>query len=396
MRYHAFPRPADWPQRMADLRFQYGKWDLDVAGRPTVAQGALVLTRQEHDQVVADAEALAAVTDKARNQLAKDPAGAQALGVDARLAAAISGEPAGPLVTRIDFFQTRTGWQVSEFNDDCPGGYNEAIGLPATLLDLAPAGLGLAGDLPDALVRLAGDGPVGLAYATAYAEDLQVVELLARLLATQGVRSVLASPAHLEVNGAQVRLAGQDVATVFRFFPADWLTALPNWQDWGRLGATEVPLRNPLACAVTQTKAIHAWLWEHAADSDRALVERLLPRTRMLDEDSKADALQRREDVVLKPTSGRMGEGVVMGRECPPEQWRKRVDSAHRSRRSRPYVVQDRFDSVPVETGPGQTAVACLGAYVVDGRFAGYYSRLSTTPVVAYDATNVLTLVEGL
>jgi hypothetical protein len=91
-----------------------------------------------------------------------------------------------------------------------------------------------------------------------------------------------------------------------------------------------------------------------------------------------------------------MGEGVVLGRGCPPEAWRKSLAAALRSRRARPYVLQDRFDAVPVETQPGRTATACLGAYVVAGRFAGYYSRLSATPVVAYDASNVLTVVAGL
>lgn len=397
MHYDAFPRPADWAQRLGDLRFQYGKWDVDVAGQGTVACGAVVLPRAEHEQVVADVEALAGVAARARARIARDPDAARALGVRPRLARAIADDPLGPVASRIDVFRTRTGWQVSEFNDDCPGGYNEAIGLPAVLHDLAPAGHGLAGDLPEALVRAAGPGPVGLAYATAYAEDLQVVQLLARLLAAAGVATALASPATLEVQGGRVRLGGQDVATVWRFFPADWLPELPNWPDWARLGASGARVLNPLATCTTQSKAIPAWLHANTDGADRAVVQRLLPPTRLLDgDDALQDALARREGVVLKPVNGRMGEGVVLGRECPPDAWRKRVVAAHRDRRSSPYVVQDRFDAAPVETAPGQAMVACLGAYVVDGRFAGYYTRLARTGLVAYDATNVLTLVAGL
>jgi glutathionylspermidine synthase len=397
MRFEPFaPQEAAWREAMDRLRFGWGKWDLDVAGKATVARGALVLSRREHDEVVAAAEALAGLTAKARERLVRDPDALRGLGVYPKLAEAVADEPPGPLVTRIDFFQTADGWQVSEFNDDCPGGYNEALGLPVELASWLPDGCTAPGDLPDALVRLfGGDGTSALLYATGYAEDLQVVDLLSRLLRGQGCATLLASPAHLDPGG-QARVLGQDVDRIVRFFPAEWLTALPNWDAWASLGRAGVPVRNPLAAAATQSKAVHAWLWSESRGADRGLVERLLPRTAALDESTAAQALARPERSVLKPAFGRMGEGVVLGRGCPPEAWRKSVAAALRSRRARPYVVQDRFDAVPVETGPGRTATACLGAYVVAGRFAGYYSRLSAAPVVAYDASNVLTVVAGL
>ena len=310
-------------------------------------------------------------------------------------------EPPGPLVTRIDFFPTADGWQVSEFNDDCPGGYNEALGLPVVLDPWRPPGTEVPGDLPDALVRLFGgprpeSDPVALLYATGYAEDLQVVRLLQALLTAHGHAAVLASPGHITLDGRQASVLGQTVSRLVRFFPADWMTGLPNWSTIAQLGTAGVPVTNPLACEATQSKAIHAWLWQEAQGADRRLVERLLPRTAMLDDATARAALETPHATVLKPAFGRMGEGVVLGRESPPDWWRKRVASALRSRRARPYVAQDRFDAVPVETGPGRTATACVGAYVVAGRFAGYYSRLSASPVVAYDATNVLTVVAGV
>ncbi|MFA5943850.1 MAG: glutathionylspermidine synthase family protein [Candidatus Thermoplasmatota archaeon] len=399
MRFHPFRSDdAAWRGAMDRLRFDWGKWDLDVGGKATVARGALVLERAEHEAVVAAAEALADLATRARERLRHDPVALRGLGLDARLIEILPDEPAGDLVTRIDFFRTKDGWQVSEFNDDCPGGYNEALGLPVVLADVVPDGCAVAGDLPDSLVGLFGpDGGSALLYATGYAEDLQVVELLSRLLQAEGCETVLASPAHVRIEGGRPVVLGRPVDRLVRFFPADWLPGLPNWSEWAGLGRCGIAVRNPLAAAATQSKAIHRWLWETARDgADQALVRRLLPRTAELDEATAAEALARPYDVVLKPAFGRMGEGVVLGRECPPDTWRKRVASALRSRRARPYVVQDRFDSVPVETEPGRTATACVGAYVVAGRFAGYYSRLSASPVVAYDASNVLTVVEGL
>ncbi|MCA1818687.1 MAG: glutathionylspermidine synthase family protein [Thermoplasmatota archaeon] len=389
--------PADFRERMERLRFQFGKWDLNVAGRATIPAGALVLSSDEHRTLVRESEALAGVVAKARDRLACDVEASVALDVPRAVAEAAAQEhPGQPIVTRIDFFRTREGWQVSECNDDCPGGYNEAIGLPAVLGDALPAAFtaptGLAQALA-ALLRPSSRTPVGIVYATGYAEDLQVVRLLSGILGDAGVESVVGSPAHVGLAGSAATLLGTEVGSILRFFPAEWLTALPNWETWRRLAGSEVPMRNPLSTLATQSKAIHAWLLENAAAE--AVVRRLLPATSRLDAAAAARAAESPHRWVLKPAFGRMGEGVVVGAACPPDAWRKRVASALRERRTRPFVLQERFDAVPVETSPGTTQTACVGAYVVGGRFAGYYSRLARGPVVAYDAANVLTVVEA-
>src|SRR5438094_979212 len=75
----------------------------------------------------------------------------------------------------------------------------------------------------------AGARRVGFVYATAYAEDLQVVRLLADLLEMHGFETVLASPAHLAEDG---RLAGEPVDVIHRFFPGEWFPELPNLAAW--------------------------------------------------------------------------------------------------------------------------------------------------------------------
>jgi glutathionylspermidine synthase len=388
--------PSEFAGRLERLRFDYSKWDLHVGGRSTIPNGALVLERTEHQRLVRLSEDLAAAFVRARERLRKDPEAWRQLGLQPEVAAAAAQET-GPqdLVTRIDFFPTAEGWRVSECNDDCPGGYNEAIGLPAVLDDALPEKTAVAGALRDDLLgfverNLGPEGPVALLYATGYAEDLQVVHVLRRLLQERGVQTVAASPAHASFDD-RPRVLGQEVGGLFRFFPTEWLPRLPNWGDWRRLTRAGVPLLNPLSSAFTQSKASAAWLWDN--DPER-VVRDVLPATRLLDAQAAAEALEAPQDHVLKPAFGRMGEGVTMGAECPPTAWRKRVKAALRDQRMRPYVLQRRFHSVPVETQPGTTYTACLGAYVVAGRFAGYYSRLARGSLVAYDAANVLTVVE--
>lgn len=396
MRFVPFALPPDaFERRLRDLRFRFRKWDVHVRGRGTVAPGALVLSRREHEEVVRIAEGLDAVAQETRVSLPEDEAAGERLGVPPALRRLVGDRTCAGRVSRLDFFPTPQGWQVSEFNDDVPGGYNDALGLAALFADAVEKDLDVPGDLPDALVdALAAEGgPVGLVYATAYAEDLQIVLLLADLLQSAGVRVVLGSPSHFSFHEGTARLAGEEVRAVYRFFPAEWFPLLDNLEAWEAAVAAGLRVVNPFRCAWTQSKAAFALLQERAAQGPgRALVERHLPRTVLLSPRTRAEALETPARWVLKPAFGRMGEGVTLGALVPPDEWRKALDAA--AHREGPTVLQERFHVTPVEVEPGVSRTPCLGVYLVDGRFAGYYARLSSHPVVAYDAANVLTLVE--
>lgn len=382
--------PLALPPQALDARLQrltwgFHKWDTHVRGRETTTRGALVLTRDEHAELVRAAETLFAVSQSAMTRWPSDPDATRALGVDPRLVP-LAGEPTRQRVTRIDLHPTRDGWRASEWNDDAPGGYNDALGLVALFADAVEKGLEVPGDLPEALLRVLappGVRRVGLAYATGYAEDLQVVRLLADLLAVEDVDAVLASPASLEHSAQGTTLGGEEVDLVHRFFPAEWFPELPNLDAWARAIAAGLRVVNPLACAWTQSKASFALL------ADDARARPWLPRTVPLTPETAQGALAEPEKWVLKPCFGRMGEGVVLGAGRPRDEWRKAIDGA--LRRRAPSVLQERF--VPLSLPEG---TPCIGAYVVDGRFAGYYTRLSRQNVVRYDASNLLTLLEAV
>ena len=386
MRYAPFALPPDaLAARLQRLTWDFHKWDTHVRGRETTLRGALVLTRREHEEAVRAAEALFALSQQALERWPRDADATRALGVDAKLAP-LAGAATTARVTRIDLHPTAEGWRASEWNDDAPGGWNDALGLAALFADAVDKGLDVPGDLPEALLRLLappGTRRVALAYATGYAEDLQVVRLLADLLASEGVEAVLGSPAHLEHDGRGARFAGEPIDAVYRFFPAEWFPGLPNLADWARAVAAGLRVVNPLACAWTQSKASFALL----ADDPRAAP--WLPRTAPLTPESARGALAEPERWVLKPCFGRMGEGVVLGAAVPRDAWRKAVEGA--LRRRAPSVLQERFTPLGLPEG-----TPCVGAYVIDGRFAGYYTRLSRTNVVRYDASNLLTLLEAV
>ena len=93
--------------------------------------------------------------------------------------------------------------------------------------------------------------------------------------------------------------------------------------------------------------------------------------------------LRERERLVVKRQFGRMGEEVLMGCRCADDEWADwlRWPASEPSE----WIVQDRFENVPVESG-GEKLHGCFGTYVVEGRFAGFYTRLAADGFITYDA----------
>ena len=127
---------------------------------------------------------------------------------------------------------------IAEFNEDVPSGINETAGLAELLggtlgADAAPR---FVGDVRSALADAFDDfETIGLAYATAYSEDLQHVEVLGRWLRDAGHRTVLATPSGLSVEDGVARVHSERVDALFRYYPAEWMHRLPNYSEWGRL-----------------------------------------------------------------------------------------------------------------------------------------------------------------
>src|SRR5690606_15565870 len=138
--------------------------------------------------------------------------------------------------TRYDLFPTADGrWMVSEFNEDVPGGFNEAV-IPELLGDPGE-GLRWEGDLRSRFVEAFDRYPsVALLYATAFSADLQHVLILERWLAEAGHGTVLGSPAHLDSRWRRAHVLGTRIHAAFRFFPGEWMAKLPNLDVWRRLG----------------------------------------------------------------------------------------------------------------------------------------------------------------
>jgi glutathionylspermidine synthase len=381
---------SDFARLLRALRFGHFKWDAYACGACLIMPEAIVLSRRAHDQVVAAVEGLDGALRRFEDAVRRDRGALHRLGIPAPLHEIIAAEREDTLqIARYDLFPCEDGrWMVSEFNEDVPGGYNEAV-LPS-LLGSPVTGTTWEGDLRARFTAaFRPHERVAFLYATAFSEDLQHMLILERWLLEAGHRTVLGSPAHLRRRWLRPHILDERIDAAFRFYPAEWMPALPNLREWRRLGPG-LPMMNPLHRLVRQSKTMFA-LWPEVTDAaDRALIARHCPLTLPFDTGAAARLLDERERWVLKRAFGRMGDSVVIGALVPPAEWERAIAQALRTPPD--FCAQERFVATPLrfEAGP---LFPAIGAFLVNGRFAGYYSRAAARPLTTHEAAHVATLV---
>ena len=184
---------------------------------------------------------------------------------------------------------------------------------------------------------------------------------------------------------------GTGVDAVFRFFPGEWMPRLPNIDVWLK-AAPQLPMMNPLRRLVRQSKTIFAlWREETSLDpQDRRLLEEHCPWTESFQADKVPMLLEQRDRWVLKGAFGRMGDAVVIGSLVTEKEWSDAL--ARAAAAPADFCIQERFAVRPLMFDQGPL-YPTIGAYVVNGRFAGYYSRAAARPLITHEAYHVATAV---
>jgi glutathionylspermidine synthase len=393
------PLSADW---FAPLRrrviFDCCKWDPQVEDVSTIADIPLVLPAQMWCELSSFAESLAREAKAAETELRQRPELHGRLGLPRALRRALadqSGESTMGLarLVRFDFHHTTAGWQISEANSDVPGGLNEASGLSALMAEhypgTTPAGDTAAVYMSAMSTSLDAGAHVAFVHATAYSDDRQVMTYLSRRFAASGLRTSLVSPAHLRWEDGRARLETawncDRVDAIVRFFPAEWLPNLPSacgWLHFFDRGST--PVSNPASAILTQSKRFPL-TWD-ALRTPMPTWRSLLPETR----DPRDVPRHERDEWVLKPALGRVGEDIVMSGVTEANQV-KRLSRHARVFPSR-WAAQRRFVATPLHVR-GVDLYPSIGIYTIDGRAAGAYGRLAERPLIDGRARDAAVLV---
>lgn len=382
-----------------DLVLNCCKWDPQVGDVSTLADFPLMISSRAWHELSQLAEDLAAEASQAQAELMVRPSLHAKLGLPRALRRVLARcargrpTPGAAQVIRFDFHWTVHGWRISEANSDVPGGYSEAASFASAMADHYP-GTRPAGDPAAALVdaiggHVAQGGCVALLSAAGYMEDQQVVAYLSRRLAQSGLAARCCRPDQLTWIQGRANLSGAAagrVDAIIRFYQGEWLANLPAASGWSRLlidGKT--PVTNPAAALFSESKRFPL-AWDSLA-TKLPTWRRLLPETR-----DPRDAPWRRDDGwLLKAAFCNTGDSVLARGITPERTWR----AAAREARWFPgqWAAQRRFEPVRIDTPLGG-AVVCLGVYVVDGRAAGIYGRVTARPLVDYAAVDVAVLVE--
>ncbi len=87
---------------------------------------------------------------------------------------------------------------------------------------------------------------------------------------------------------------------------------------------------------------------------------------------------------------GRVGEGVGINGVTPETEMKQlqRVASKHPEE----WIAQRKFEIVPVRTDEGPR-YPCIGVFTIEGRAAGFYGRVSTTPIINNNAQDAAVLI---
>ncbi|HEY8090404.1 MAG TPA: glutathionylspermidine synthase family protein [Polyangiaceae bacterium] len=371
-----------------ELASRFLVWDAFVAGRRRVDVHPLLLPADMHAAAVRVAEGVVAAVGRVAARAHDDAVERARYGFDedvVRLASASRGSGDDASLMRVDLLLDESGaWKACEINADCPGGHNESLGLPR----LARAAGFLAGHDPTHLVaglvarlrELAGGGTVGILHATGYAEDLQVCALVARELHRAGVRSILAPPTAPRLRGGDLCIHGEPVRALYRYFPTEWMSGQRNIPDIARAVAFgRVRTLTSFAHIYAQSKLAFARAWSDAPSN-------LMPETRDLREAPREMLLGNRRGWVVKRAMGRVGDEVFVGELFRDDDWAAAVDGARSLALGGEAWIAQRFVRQRAVPTPWGDRLVTLGAYVQDGRFAGYFARITPESHVSHDA----------
>ena len=385
------------PAFALELSQRWFVWDAMLDGKRRVDVTPLLLDRASHEEAIRVAEEAGALVSRAGDRAAADPLERARYklheDVERLAAAARAGGNLDSLV-RVDVLLRADGrFMACEVNTDCPGGYNETLALPR----LARLGGFTGGENPttvahrlaDRLVEMSGGpgsprGAVGLVTATAYAEDLQICALLERMVKERGGRAMripITGPKADASGGVSFR--GQRLSVLYRFYPTEYMigqaniSALAEATERGELAAM-----SSFSVIHSQSKLAMARAWAH----EPMRANKVFPATSALRDVDGASLLRHRADWVVKRDLSRVGDHVVVGALETDESFKETLDAIAESEEDGEVWIAQRFvppGLVPTPLGP---RCLTLGVYLLDGKFVGYFARLSAESLCSHDA----------
>jgi hypothetical protein len=303
-------------------------------------------------------------------------------------------------IARADLFMCTDGRvRCCEVNSDTPSGEAEAVLLNQTLFPYHAAAHDPNRYFPRAFWRMlvASHGgriprTVGIIYPTELTEDLSMIALYRTWLEARGCQVILGSPYNLHTCAEGAGLFGVPLDLVIRHYKTDWWGERQVvWSDAEPYPDAEplapqlqllleaeyagrVTVVNPFGTVLSQNKLTLAFMWEEQqrfSPLAQRWIRRYIPETYRMAQVPQADLLAQRQQWVLKSAYGCEGEETICGPFVSAATWCEAVTKALPAF----WVCQRFFEVAPDPQG----AMYNYGVYLVGGKSAGFFTRLSST-----------------
>jgi len=385
-----------------DVIFNCYKWDPQFLDNNTIAKHVLVITQQEHEELERLTEALDRETVRSEEVLNGNLRLAKALALPRQIHKELKRmnnyqSDKHIRLMRYDFHPTVEGcWAISEVNSDVPGGFSEASLMPGTAADLFKDkdywyknfGDIIAGAIVE---KVKPGGTIMFVHCTSYSDDRQVMQFLGDKLKNMGFNIIYAAADHLRFdNNEAISILDGNVGRVdaiFRFTPLEWLIAIKPKRWDGYFDTITTSCNHPIAIFAQTKRFPLVWDKLEKLGVELSAWRELLPET------VEVKAAKNKDGFLYKPACGRVGEGITIKEACQDDEYEKIIKDV--KKHPKKYLAQKRFNSKPLIGADGESFHLCLGCYSVNGKAAGYYARISTTPRIDSNAADIPVLVEG-
>ncbi|MCL2576764.1 MAG: glutathionylspermidine synthase family protein [Defluviitaleaceae bacterium] len=370
-----------YPQYRMNVMFDGYKWDLQAGEQSTISDKVLLFEPNEISSLIKDAVALYNETIAMECALQKNPGLVLETGISQEMTYALCNcKPKAHIrFMRFDFHPTTDGWRISEVNSDVPAGYPEASILPELAQVYFP-GYGKCGCFGEVFAKKVSQifpksCIIAYLHDTHTVEDYQILHYLGDLLETFGYNSMYASPENIKWQNNKAL----DIGGIIRYFPVEWME-FTKGVDWLSFVNSETPSCNHPIALLTQSKRLPL-VWDRLG-VDVATWKKLLPETKC------ASTLTDHNGWILKPAFGRVGEGINIPGTMSSQEENEIRKAAHENPTQ--WVAQKMFESVPLDG-----LHVNVGMFVTDGEFSGCYARVSSSPKIDEDASEIPILVRG-
>ena len=384
-----------------DVIFNCYKWDPQFLDNNTIAKYILIISEEEHKELVRLTEKLDEETIQSERMLNSNLKLAKPLELPKRIYRELKKmknyQPEKHIrLMRYDFHPTTEGgWAVSEVNSDVPGGFAEASLMPEVALKLLEDKncfyINFGDFLAEAIAKKTKkNGSIMFVHCTSYSDDRQVMQFMGDKLNNWGFNSVYAAADHLRFknNEAISVLDGNTgkIDAIVRFTPLEWLISIKP-KCWPGYFDTLTPSCNHPIAIFAQTKRFPL-VWDKL---EKVGVQ--LPTWReFLPQTLEVRGAKGQEGFIFKPAYGRVGENISIKEACQNDEYEKILKDV--KKHPKRYLAQKRFNSKPLISDDGTGFHICLGSYSVDGKAAGYYARMSKTPRIDSSAADIPVLIE--